>query len=86
MIAAILRETTTIGVRYARLERTLLERSLVEVSTRYGKIPVKVASDGDRMVNAAPEYESCAAAARTHNVPLKLVFAAALAAFDQQRS
>jgi uncharacterized protein (TIGR00299 family) protein len=86
VIAAILRETTTIGVRYARLERTLLARSLVEVKTRYGTIPVKVARDGDLIVNAAPEYEACAAAARAHDVPLKLVFAAALSAFDQQRS
>jgi uncharacterized protein (DUF111 family) len=32
-------------------------------------------------MNAAPEFEACAAAARAHGVPVKLVFAAALAAF-----
>ena len=83
VIAAILRETTTIGVRYAQLQRTLLERELVEVTTRYGKIPVKVARDGATIVNAAPEYEACAAAAKQHGVPVKQVFAAALAAFDR---
>ncbi|MBA3396487.1 MAG: LarC family nickel insertion protein [Deltaproteobacteria bacterium] len=83
VIAAILRETTTIGVRYARVERTVLARHTVEVTTRYGSIPVKVAADGDTVVNAAPEYEACAAAARQHGVPVKLVFAAALAAFDR---
>ena len=83
VIAAMLRETTTIGVRYTQVERTLLSRRTVEVSTRYGTIPVKVASDGDTVMNAAPEYEACAAAARTHGVPVKLVFAAALAAFDR---
>jgi hypothetical protein len=83
VIAAILRETTTIGVRFAKVERTTLARRTVEVATRYGTIPVKVASDGDVVMNAAPEYEACAAAARAHDVPVKLVFAAALAAFDR---
>jgi len=79
--AAILRETTTIGVRYAALERTVLARSMREVATPYGPIAVKVAADGDVVLNAAPEFEACAAAARAHGVPVKLVFAAALAAF-----
>jgi uncharacterized protein (TIGR00299 family) protein len=83
VIAAILRETTTIGVRYAALQRTVLERQTIEVETRFGRIPVKVALDGDAVRNAAPEYEACAAAARAHNVPLKLVYAAALAAYER---
>jgi len=86
VIAAILRETTTIGVRYAPRERTVLARRTVEVATRYGTIAVKVASDGASIENAAPEYEACAAAARQHGVPVKLVYAAALAAFDGTRA
>jgi len=86
VIAAILRETTTIGVRYAARERTVLARRTVEVATRYGAIAVKVASDGASIENAAPEYEACAAAARLHGVPVKLVYAAALAAFDGTRA
>lgn len=85
VIAAILRETTTIGVRYAELQRTVLERRMVEVMTRYGMIPVKVALEGTTVRNVAPEYDACAAAARYHNVPVKLVFAAAVAAYDTQR-
>jgi uncharacterized protein (TIGR00299 family) protein len=85
VIAAILRETTTIGVRYAPRERTMLERRILEVATRFGPIPIKLASDGGVVRNAAPEYEACAAAARRHAVPVKLVFAAALAAFDLTR-
>ena len=83
--AAILRETTTIGVRYAALERTVLARSQHDVVTPYGSIAVKVAADGDEVMNAAPEFEACAAAARAHGVPVKLVFAAALAAFYARR-
>lgn len=85
VVAAILRETTTIGVRYAPRQRTVLARRTVTVDTRYGAIPIKVAEDGPALLNAAPEYEACAAAARQHGVPVKLVFAAALAAFDRAR-
>jgi pyridinium-3,5-bisthiocarboxylic acid mononucleotide nickel chelatase len=78
--AAILRETTTIGVRYAERARTVLARSFREVATPYGAIPVKLAHDGDAVVNAAPELDACVAAARRHGVPVKLVLAAAVAA------
>ncbi|MBA3457973.1 MAG: nickel pincer cofactor biosynthesis protein LarC [Deltaproteobacteria bacterium] len=86
VIAAILRETTTIGVRYAPRERTVLARRTIEVATRYGSIAIKVASDGASIENAAPEYEVCVAAAKQHGVPVKLVYAAALAAFEATRA
>ena len=83
--AAILRETTTIGVRYAVRARTILARSMREVATPFGAIAVKVACDGETIINAAPELEACVAAARRNSVPVKLVFAAALAAFEATR-
>jgi uncharacterized protein (DUF111 family) len=81
VIATMLRETTTIGVRYSELQRSVLARTMVEVQTRYGVIPVKVAHEGDVVRNIAPEYEACAAAARVHGVPVKVVLAAAIAAY-----
>ncbi len=84
VIATMLRETTTIGVRYAELHRTVLTRKMVDVETRYGVIPVKVAFDGDVVRNVAPEYEACANAARVHGVPVKLVLAAALTAYSEK--
>src|SRR5690606_37532667 len=66
VVAAILRETTTIGVRYAPRRRTVLARRTVVVETRYGAIPIKLAEDGGALRTAAPEYEACAAAARQH--------------------
>jgi uncharacterized protein (TIGR00299 family) protein len=83
VIAAILRETTTIGVRYSPRERTVLARRTVEVETAYGKLPVKLAVEGESVRNVAPEYEACAAAAKQHGVPVKLVYAAALAAYER---
>lgn len=86
VIAAILRETSTIGVRFAPLQRTILTRDTVMVETRYGAVAIKVSRDGEAIRNAAPEYETCAAAAKQHRVPVKLVYAAALAAYDAQTS
>jgi len=83
--AAILRETTTIGIRYARRERTILARTIRDVATAYGPIAVKVACDGDEVINVAPELDACVAAARHHGVPVKLVFAAAVAAYQAMR-
>ena len=78
--AALLRESTTIGVRFSTRERHVLPRRLVDVDTPWGKVPVKVAGDGDA-ANAAPEYEACRQLAAAAGVPVKRVYLAALAAF-----
>jgi hypothetical protein len=85
VIAAILRETTTIGVRYAPRERVVLARRNVAVDTPYGPIAIKEALDGDRVLNAAPEFEACAEAARRAGAPIKVVYAAAIAAYQARQ-
>ncbi len=82
VVAAILRETTTIGVRFDRVERTVLARELVVVDTEHGPLPIKVARDpAGAIVNAAPEHDACAAVAARTGAPLKDVYAAAIAAW-----
>jgi len=82
VVAVVLAETTTIGVRFDPVERHVLARELVVVETPFGPITVKVARDGARVVNAAPEFEDCKAAAQKAHVPLKQVYAAAIAAWE----
>ncbi len=77
--AALLRESSTIGVRSHTVERAVLERRTVEVETPWGPLPVKVAGDGADL-NAAPEFEACRALAERAGVPLKRVYAEAIAA------
>lgn len=85
VVDVLLRETSTIGVRFDRVERTALHRELVTVDTEYGPIAVKVARGDDGAVrNAAPEHDACAAAARAAGVPLKQVYAAAVAAWHRR--
>ena len=79
--AAIFRETTSLGVRATRVERSILDRELVEVKTAYGPIRVKLGRRGGRILNAAPEFEDCRLAAERHQVAVKEVMAAAISAF-----
>lgn len=83
--AAIFKETSTLGVRASRAERSVLARELVEVATGYGKVRVKVGRLRGAMVNAAPEFEDCRQAAARCGVAVKEVMAAALAAFRAAR-
>ncbi len=79
--ALLLRETPTLGLRIRQDRRTCLQRSQVPVETPYGPVRVKVGTAGGEERNAAPEFEDCRAAAAKHQVPLKRVQEAALAAY-----
>lgn len=79
-------ETPTLGVRSYAVTRRALEREAVTVETEFGTIGVKVARKEGRTVGATPEYEDCRAAALAHNVPLRVVQEAALAAFRKVKA
>ena len=77
----LLRETSTLGVRIRQDKRSPLDRKHVTVSTTYGDVRVKVGSRDAEEFNAAPEFEDCKRAALDHDVPLKQVQQAAIAAY-----
>lgn len=81
----LLRETTTIGLRFRREGRIELDRRIVAVATRFGRIRVKEASRGEVGYHAWPEFDDCAAAARRAEVPLLEVQRAALEAHRRTR-
>jgi uncharacterized protein (TIGR00299 family) protein len=78
-------ETTTLGVRRQEWDRTVLDREVVPVETPYGAIGVKVGRRGGRVYNVQPEFEDCRRASEARGVPVKEVWAAALAAARQAR-
>lgn len=67
----LLRETTTIGLRWRIDNRTTARRSIREVQTSYGTVRIKVAEVNGNTINATPEYEDCKRLALENNVPLK---------------
>lgn len=82
----LLSETTSLGVRIRPAYRIERPRRMLEVATPFGRIPVKVA-DGDGLrPTVTPEFDACREAALAHQVPVKEVFAAAIAAVTQASS
>ena len=79
--AAILRETSTLGVRRHRVQRSKLDREQHTVTTTYGEVSVKVGRLAGEVLTVAPEYESCKAVAQATGVALRQVYQAAVAAF-----
>jgi hypothetical protein len=77
----LLRETSTLGVRIHHERRSCLDRTHTTVATPYGEIRIKIGSRNGEVFNAAPEFEDCRTAAAQHNLPVKLVQQAAIAAY-----
>jgi pyridinium-3,5-bisthiocarboxylic acid mononucleotide nickel chelatase len=77
---AMLRETSTLGVRIARLDRIELERESRTVEVAGEPVRVKVGRLDGEVVNLAPEHADCERAARISGAAVKTVWAQALAA------
>ncbi|MCB9742044.1 MAG: nickel pincer cofactor biosynthesis protein LarC [Alphaproteobacteria bacterium] len=78
---ALLRHSSSFGLRRAPARREVLDRAWAEVATPYGAVRVKVGSRGGVEYHASPEFADCAARAGAAGVPLAEVYAAALAAY-----
>jgi pyridinium-3,5-bisthiocarboxylic acid mononucleotide nickel chelatase len=82
----IFRETTTLGLRYHEVFRECLSRERVNVQTPWGTVRIKVARQGDAIMNVAPEFDDCVRLATEHQRAVKEVQAAAMREFWQQRA
>ncbi len=81
----IFKETTTLGIRQSIQKRSILDREIKTVNTKYGEVRVKIATQGQgenkTIINVHPEYEDCAAIAREFNQPLTTIQKIVLDAF-----
>ncbi len=66
----IFEETTTIGIRRMKLERTVLSRECAKVVLKEGEIKAKKCTLPDGRVRYYPEYESVLALAQKRKIPL----------------
>jgi hypothetical protein len=67
----IFNETTTIGIRRVKMERTILERKQKTVDLSIGELNIKKCTLPDGTVRKYPEYESMAKLARENNISLQ---------------
>jgi uncharacterized protein (DUF111 family) len=82
---AMLRETSTAGVRRTYVDRIERPRRTIEVSTRFGAVPVKVSSGPFGPALVKPEFDVCARLAEEAGVTVREVLEAALAAAMQEK-
>ena len=75
-------ETSSIGVRWQQIRRTVADRSMVDVQTEWGTVGVKVAERDGQVINVAPEFGDCRHLAEKSGAPLKKIYQAALQAWN----
>ncbi|MDK2821112.1 MAG: pyridinium-3,5-bisthiocarboxylic acid mononucleotide nickel chelatase [Clostridia bacterium] len=81
--SAIFRNSSTLGLRFRHENRIMCKRRIIEASTPYGLVKVKLGyyknpCSGQIFTNIAPEFESCLEIAQKTNTPIKEVYRAAL--------
>ena len=72
----IFNETTTIGIRRYKVERTILKRHEAKAKTAYGEVELKIC-EKNGIVYRYPEYESVKKLCEAAGVPFKVVYQAA---------
>jgi pyridinium-3,5-bisthiocarboxylic acid mononucleotide nickel chelatase len=84
----IFRETTTLGIRESTQQRSILNREIKAIATKYGTVKIKIGSWGfgqeQQIINVQPEYEDCAALARQHNISWRSISQEAIAVYQEQ--
>jgi uncharacterized protein (DUF111 family) len=78
----IFRETSAFGLRTDQVVRLKLERRFESVTTEFGDVTVKLGLKDGRVVQVAPEFESCRAASESSGQPLRAIYEAASRAWS----
>ncbi len=85
MSKLIFEETSSFGVRLSEKRRLKLERRIETVQTPHGAVEVKLGFDGKgKLLQAAPEFESCKTVAERTGQPVREIYLAAMQAFRQK--
>ena len=74
----MLAETTTLGIRRHDMMRITRPRETLQIETRYGRVPVKVARGPYGPAQIKPEFDACATIAEQSNTPVREVIAEVL--------
>ncbi len=70
VIKIILRETSTIGLRFYEAKRRILKREIKKIDIGSEKIRTKTSRLGDDILKITPEYEDCKRIAKKLRIPL----------------
>ncbi len=70
----LLGETTSLGLRYYPVYKSMLERNVYSIETKYGSIRIKEGIQSGKVIKSKAEYDDCAAAAKKANVSLQTIY------------
>ena len=70
----IFRETKTFGIRQREVSRTILDRQMISIETKYGTIQVKLGYHNGECITVSPEIKQCISSAHKHNTTINEVF------------
>ncbi len=70
----LLTHTSTFGVRYQVMDRSILDREFIQVETEYGTVSCKIGRLEGEIVKIQPEYEDCKKIAIEQALPISKVF------------
>ena len=69
----LMRETTTIGLRWHLEQRIKALRSVIAVRTKFGEVRIKIIRSFEESPHITPEYDDCRLIAQQTGLPLKEV-------------
>jgi len=70
LIGIMLQETSTTGIRFTEMKRSVLQREMKIIDTDFGKMRIKLSHKSDGTVKITPEYEDCKRIAKQLGIPL----------------
>jgi len=70
----IFKETTTFGVRSYIIDKTELEREVIQIDTKYGKLRAKRGFLNGNHIITKPEYADCVSISNASNIPLREIY------------
>lgn len=79
----IFANTTTIGIRRAKMQRSVLKRELKTLETAFGKVSYKLCKAGEQL-KVYPEYESIAGLSRQYKISYTEAYQLALDCYKKE--
>lgn len=70
----VFKESTTLGIRYKKMERVVLEREIIKIKTEFGELSLKIGKWKGNPVQASFEYEELKRVSEEKGIPLKEIF------------
>jgi len=70
----ILTQTTSLGVRKYIVSKSMLQREIETIETKYGAIRIKHAISQGKRIKSKPEYDDCIRIAREQTIPIQEVY------------